>query len=237
MPCRKIYSNDHNKEGRLRARTGPVTGMVLILAVVLGGTPAGADIYRYYDDAGVLHITTGPPYKKLPASHGARNVEELNLIRQTIRKYAREYSVDHRLVEAMIRVESNFNPRAVSPKGARGLMQLMPTTARHMEVFDPHDIDENIRGGVAYYARLVRDFGSMRLSLAAYNAGETAVRRHQGIPPYRETQQYVEQVLRHYRLLRGTPETASDIVTLNVGGLTIISNAPPEKPPVLSHGP
>ena len=97
----------------------------------------------------------------------------------------------------MIRAESNGVPTAVSRKGARGLMQLMPATARRLGVRRPFDPKENIRGGTAYLAELAARFGETRadLVLAAYNAGERAVEEHQGVPPYRETREYVRRVL------------------------------------------
>jgi soluble lytic murein transglycosylase-like protein len=110
---------------------------------------------------------------------------------------AREHRVDPALVRAVIHAESSFNPRAVSPKGAKGLMQLMPSPARSLGVDDPFEPGDNIRGGTNLLADLKRKFnGNVRLALAAYNAGEGAVRRHNGIPPYRETQDYVAKVLR-----------------------------------------
>ncbi len=110
---------------------------------------------------------------------------------------AKEHQVDPAFIAAVIRVESNGVPTAVSRRGARGLMQLMPATARRLGVQRPFDPKENIRGGAAYLAELVERFGETRadLVLAAYNAGERAVEEHGGIPPYRETREYVRRVL------------------------------------------
>ena len=113
-----------------------------------------------------------------------------------IRETARHHGVDAELVRSVILVESNFNPAAVSRKGARGLMQLMPGTARRYGVKNVHDAAENIRGGVAYLSDLLTAYrGDLMLALAAYNAGEGAVQKHAGVPPYPETREYVRRAL------------------------------------------
>jgi hypothetical protein len=116
-----------------------------------------------------------------------------------IEEVATEHGVAPKLVAAIVAVESQFNPRAVSRRGAEGLMQLMPATAAHLEVDDPFDPRDNIDGGVRHLKRLMKRFhNDLPLVLAAYNAGEQAVINHRGIPPYRETRQYVVRVLRRY---------------------------------------
>ena len=116
-----------------------------------------------------------------------------------IRRFALEQGLSPRLVQAVVQVESGYNPRALSSKGAMGLMQLMPDTARLMGVSDPWDPAQNIRGGTRYLARQLDRFsGNLVLALAAYNAGPTAVARYGGVPPYRETQNYVDKVLGLY---------------------------------------
>ena len=123
-----------------------------------------------------------------------KNLEEL------IRQAARFHRVDERLIKAVMRVESGGNPLAVSPKGALGLMQLMPQTAVLMGVKNPFDPGENVSGGVKYLKLcLTRFSGNLALALAAYNAGPQAVERYGGIPPYRETENYVVRVLSAYR--------------------------------------
>ncbi|MET0331089.1 MAG: lytic transglycosylase domain-containing protein [Dyella sp.] len=113
----------------------------------------------------------------------------------TIRAASSEFGVDQALLRAVIHAESAFNPRALSIKGAQGLMQLMPGTAGDMGVSDAFDAEQNIRGGARYLALLLKDFhGDERLAAAAYNAGEGAVQRYRGVPPYAETQVYVERV-------------------------------------------
>ena len=109
--------------------------------------------------------------------------------------YSRKYKLDPNLVYAIIRVESNFQRRAVSRAGAQGLMQLMPDTARHMGVRDPFNPAENIAGGTQYLAKLLEVFhGDLTKALAGYNAGPETVKRYKGVPPYKETQQYVRSV-------------------------------------------
>lgn len=115
-----------------------------------------------------------------------------------IERHALRYGVDPVLVRAVIQVESNFDPNCVSPKGARGLMQLMPGTAARFGVKKLHDPEENIRGGVAYLAVLLKMFDELPHALAAYNAGEGAVQRYKGIPPYQETSNYVRRAMTVY---------------------------------------
>ena len=157
-----------------------------------------------------------------------------------IESEARTAGVDPALVKSVMLVESNYNPRAVSRKGARGLMQLMPETAHRFGVSDRHDAGQSIRAGVHYLAALLEQFkGDVSLALAGYNAGEGAVARHSGVPPYRETREYIRRVLvaRHGEGaaipaigggFRGTPtgsvvRTASVRVS-NQNGTPVLSN-------------
>ena len=112
-----------------------------------------------------------------------------------IKAASRDYGVDEAIVRAIIHAESSFNPMALSHAGAQGLMQLMPATARRFGVTDSYDASQNIRGGVQYLAWLLKRFnGDLTLAAAGYNAGEGAVDRHGGVPPYQETQRYVARV-------------------------------------------
>ena len=129
----------------------------------------------------------------LPAAPGLAQTGGLG---RGIVEIARVYDLDPAIVAAIISVESDFNPRAVSRKGARGLMQLMPATAEALGVVNIHDPWENIEGGARYFReKLDRFGGDFRLALAAYNAGEAPVRQHGGIPPYPETVGFVNEVL------------------------------------------
>ena len=115
---------------------------------------------------------------------------------------AKEFNVEPALVKAVVAAESNFDARAVSPVGAQGLMQLMPQTARAMGVDWPFDPRDNLKGGVRYLRAMLDRFDDTKYALAAYNAGPEAVDRYGGIPPYRETREYVQKVLRFYASYR-----------------------------------
>lgn len=133
--------------------------------------------------------------------------------------YARKYSLDKHLVNAVIKAESNFNPRAKSPKGAGGLMQLMPGTAKDMGVTNVYDPAQNIAGGTQYLAKMMEIFkGDIALALAGYNAGPGAVKKHGGIPPYSETKEYISRVKRNwlsYRSGKALPDTLLVAKTVN----------------------
>jgi soluble lytic murein transglycosylase-like protein len=148
----------------------------------------------------LLHFDDSP---KL--SSDLSSMEEIS---RFIMGYADYYELDPALLRAIIQVESNFNPMAVSPKGARGLMQLMPLTAAALHVLNPFDPGENIRAGAAEVRRLLDRFhGDMRLALAAYHAGEGRVMQYLGVPPLKSTQAYVERVLRiHKTFVEGQKE-------------------------------
>lgn len=193
---------------------------LIAAALGLGLMPAQADIYGYTDSRGVRHLTNVPPgndarYELLIKSQATRPKGwsgsrydqrprlDYDAYESLVREMARRHDVDPALVRAVIHAESAFNERAVSPKGAAGLMQLMPATAARFGVRDVFDPEENIRGGVTYLAFLLRLFdGDQRLALAAYNAGEGAVKKFQGIPPYDETVHYVAKVTELHRRYR-----------------------------------
>lgn len=132
-----------------------------------------------------------------PSSRLTSSPAELEAL---IERYAGRRELEEKLVRAVIQVESSFDPGAVSRKGAMGLMQLMPETARELAVEDPWDPEQNVRGGTEYLSRMLSRFdGDLEFALAAYNAGPSAVERYGGVPPYPETRTYVERVMRLYR--------------------------------------
>lgn len=120
---------------------------------------------------------------------------DLQSLKQIAQSAAQEFNLDEDIFIALISAESAWNPNAVSPKGAKGLAQLMPDTARSLGVADPFDPAQNLRGGARFLRQMLDQFGSYDLALAAYNAGPGAVRRYNGIPPYSETQNYVRKIL------------------------------------------
>jgi soluble lytic murein transglycosylase-like protein len=175
---------------------------ILTLALVFPSL-SSPEIYKYVDGDGVLHLTNLPDGKyDLVLKEGwvrfhlDSNIEKYDPL---IWRAAQKYGVDYALVKAVIKAESNFNPRAISNAGARGLMQLMPETANALRVNDPFHPEDNIEGGVRHLRYLLDLFeGNLHLVLAAYNAGEEAVFRYNDIPPYRETQTYIQRVLKYF---------------------------------------
>jgi len=162
-----------------------------------------ADIYRYVDEDGVIHFSNVPNHYRyrLYISDGNMDYQAyFDRYDKIIRQAARKHGIDSSLIKAVIRAESDFDKHAVSSKGAQGLMQLMPETAKELEVGDSFDPKENIHAGVRYLKRQLKNFqNDVSLALAAYNAGENAVRRYgHRIPPYKETRTFVDRVLRYW---------------------------------------
>jgi len=176
--------------------------------VGLDGGSVFAASFRLVDQDGVVHLTnapTDPRYQRQSDESGTASgwlrvpEHQLNRYAVEIRQAAERYGVEARLVEAVIGVESGFNPWAVSRKGAQGLMQLMPQTAASLGVRNLFNPGQNIEGGVRYLRYLLDRYPrNLPLALAAYNAGAQAVDWYRGIPPYLETQQYVRRVLNFY---------------------------------------
>ena len=184
----------------------PILLGAALVAIAIGPREAPADALRLVDGEGVVHLTNvpaDPRYRTRPGSSGTA-AGWLGLPPSAwaayagdVREISRRHGVSAELVRSVIRIESAFDPTAVSPKGAGGLMQLMPLTAAALGVTDRFDPRENIAGGVRHLRYLLdRYHGNVSMALAAYNAGEAAVDAYRGIPPFPETRAYVERVLR-----------------------------------------
>jgi len=135
----------------------------------------------------------------LRGGFGSGGVTDRTDLRILVAQVSAEHGLDPDLVDALVRVESGYDPRAVSHRGAMGLMQLMPATVKRLNVGNPFDPEQNVRGGVREFSRLIRRYnGNLPLALAAYNAGENAVERFGGVPPYSETRDYVARIMHLY---------------------------------------
>lgn len=191
------------------------------------------EVYRWIDSRGVVHLTNVPAdqnfrkyrvgssggtgngiliiarreaaSRRRPMSFRSpgRDAKTIADFDRLIARAARRHGLPPALVKAVVRAESNFQPHALSNKGAQGLMQLMPATADDLGVADPFRAEDNVFGGTRYLRSMHDRFGNWELALAAYNAGPGAVDRFGGIPPYAETQEYVERVLHYYRRYDG----------------------------------
>lgn len=210
----RVFSSQRPAQG---ARTAQIA---LLLALGMASDSAG-QVYTRVNPNGVVEATnvpdedgfrlTYPGKGTLIHSRGFQRSRAMSrMYDHHVDAASRLYQVSPELVRAVIAVESEFDQWAVSSKGARGLMQLMPATARRLGVHDSFDARQNIFGGTQYLRRLMDQFGGdVTLVLAAYNAGENAVLRYGGVPPYRETRAYVRRVLERYRARKGTAEDRS----------------------------
>lgn len=178
------------------------------------------DLYTFHDEGGCAYYTNVPspgrskvrlPLKQahlrkkaVDTQRSNREVQPKSDYGEAIQSACDRFTVDPHLVRAVIKAESNFDSGAVSSKGAIGLMQLMPDTAQDMGVSDPFDPVENINGGVEYLSRLLSSLnGDLSLALAAYNAGPERVKSYKGIPPFKETWNYIDRVMSYYHLFKG----------------------------------
>lgn len=187
----------------MRQAVACAIGLSLIMSIC---SLSSADIFRYQDKDGVWHFAdikkdTGYKlYLRTPKKKVSQYIKEYEGI---IAQASRRFKVDPSLVKALIKAESDFDNRAVSDKGAQGLMQLMPETANAMEVANPFSPEENIFGGTRYFSLLLDRFKNDKiLALAAYNAGPEAVETYGGIPPFPETKSFVAKVLDYYERYR-----------------------------------
>ena len=213
-----------------------------LLATIVWAAPAGAETFKLTAPDGTVHFTnapTDPQYQRMGVTSGT-DAGWLRLpdgdtapYLQEIRDAAERHGLPFKLVSAVIRAESGFNPRAVSPKGARGLMQLMPTTAATLGVRNSFDPRQNIEGGVRHLRSLIDRFINLPFALAAYNAGEKAVVQYGGIPPYPETQDYVTKVLYFYGgpVEGGSTPPTRIYQTVAPDGTIVYTNIPPRGGP------
>jgi soluble lytic murein transglycosylase len=177
---------------------------VAALLLMMNPSSATADIYRYIDENGVMHFTNAPTSSKFKLFMRERKVFisklDSNQFDPIIADASKKYGLEAPLIKAVIKAESDFDPNAISHKGARGLMQIMPMNYRLLNVENPFDPHQSIDAGARYLRDMMDRYnGKLNLSLAAYNAGPGAVDRHGGVPPYQETEEYIERVMRYYQ--------------------------------------
>ena len=181
------------------------------LLVVTPPVPLYADIYVHMDSEGVLHFTNAPTssnYKvfireKPPPPSDSDVTDGFNRYDDLITEASKSHGISFSLLKALIKIESDFNPRAISSAGAIGLMQIMPENIKALNIKDPFDPWENIMGGTRYLKQLIRRFnGELPMALAAYNAGPNMVDRYKQIPPFKETENYVKKVMEYYSFFK-----------------------------------
>jgi len=185
--------------------------LILLIFFAFGPALNAADLYTFADEESANYFTNIPgegrvkvllPIKKTVSKPSFPSSSAMEAYEPIISSASQRYSVDPNLVRAVIKAESNFNHRAVSPKGALGLMQLMPFTAKEMSVANPFDPEENIHGGVRYLSELLQILNwNLPLALAAYNAGPGRVIGRNEIPHIEETRNYVQRVIMYYKNL------------------------------------
>ncbi len=175
---------------------------VLVLFNLSISLSFSSEIYYFIDKNGVYHFTDLPDDERYKPFHLWDSGLTKEEIEYAIREISSRYNVDPLLIMAIIKVESDFNPHAVSVKNAQGLMQLTPITQLELGVKDPFDPYANIEAGIRYIKFLLDKYKHLELTLAAYNAGPTAVDRYGGVPPYKETKKYIKRVIKYYKKLK-----------------------------------
>lgn len=215
-----------------------IISSILILLNLLMVTHSFSDIYQYVDEMGVIHFTNTPTDNKydkikimsegsVQGSKSYKPSESYKSYEDIINRKSRKYNLDPSLIRAVIKTESNWQPTAISDKGAMGLMQLMPSTARETGVRNPFDPEENIEGGTRYLRSLLDMFdGDLTLALAAYNAGPETVRKFGGIPPIAETRGYIKKVLSMYNGKTGVTKSSSIYKVVIEDGSVLFTNTP-----------
>ena len=184
-----------------------IFSFVLILGLAMGYPLSGAQLYSYVDEHGVRHfsnVPTTPQYKPFRREFsGDLGTYLTDRYDHLIHRASKLNGVSFPLIKAIIKAESDFNPKAVSRKGALGLMQIMPENLKLFNINNPFDPWENIRGGSWYLREMLTRFGGeISLALAAYNAGPASVDQYKDIPPYPETRYYIRRVMKYYRIIK-----------------------------------
>lgn len=173
-----------------------------ILVCILNPVSSYADIYKYVDENGITHFTNirSDIRYTLYMKEARENPDAfINKYEEIIRQASEKFRIEPSLVKAVIKAESGFDHRAVSSKGAQGLMQLMPGTASDMEVDDPFNPENNIFGGTRYLSKMMERFNNnVRFALAAYNAGPDKVEEYSGVPPFKETETFIKRVMKYF---------------------------------------
>lgn len=208
---------------------------IVILVLSLLCTTSFADIYKFTDPTGVIHFTNipqGKDYEKIISEKRAHTKDNYDYI---IESKSSKYNIEPAIIKAVITAESNWNPRAVSHKGAMGLMQLMPATAKDMEISNPFDPEDNIEGGTKYLRWLLNRFdGNLDLALAAYNAGPARVEQSGGIPAITETRKYVQNINKIYK--GNSPKKEARIYKItHSDGTVLYTNTPSDNQNTLSN--
>jgi soluble lytic murein transglycosylase-like protein len=188
-----------------RFKKNPIIFSLTFFVSICFASKAGSDIYRFIDANGVLHFTNVPSSNKYrlylrERTSVSTRPPSADRYDHIIVEAAENHDLPFSLLKAIIKVESDFNPTAVSKKGAKGLMQLMPERIENLKIKNPFDPVENVMGGAQYFRELLDRFkGELQLSLAAYNAGPSQVLRYNRIPPFKETEDYIRKVMSYYR--------------------------------------
>ena len=212
----------------------------IVALLLLGSNLYAQALYSYVDENGVQVFTNIPPVTQVrdlkitgaaPSPTPPVSESKAASFDSIIEKYAGDYRLDPSLIRSIIAQESGFNPKAVSPKGARGLMQLMPSTAQRLGVNNSFDPEQNIRGGVKHFRFLMDSFNNdLDLSLAAYNAGENLVQRLGRVPEIKETRDYVQSITKRYGkkgILAPIDEKPAMFRFLDESGVLHLTNIPP----------